>query len=130
MQKIINWLKANKIILILVFLIFFLFSITLLLLNNNYVNSLKEERNQIKKEKEILLKQISSLNDSITFYEKLSKEFILKDTVIINQIVKEKQKTNVEISNIPNLSVDSNQLLFSKLINEYIQTGFVKDSTH
>lgn len=129
MKKVLEWLQKHKTIILLIIGVLFIFFLTLLLLSNNYVKPIKEEREQIKKEKQELLKQISSLNDSIDYYQTLSQKAIDYDTILIEKIKKEKNKTNVEISNIPNLSSDSNQLLFSKLINEYIQTGFVKDSS-
>ena len=129
MKKVLEWLQKHKTIILLIIGVLFIFFLTLLLLSNNYVKPIKEEREQIKKEKQELLKQISSLNDSIDYYQTLSQKAIDYDTVLIEKIKKEKIKTNVQISNIPNLSSDSNQLLFSKLINEYIQTGFVKDSS-
>lgn len=129
MKKVLEWLQKHKTIILLIIGVLFIFFLTLLLLSNNYVKPIKEEREQIKKEKQELLKQISSLNDSIDYYQTLSQKAIDYDTILIEKIIREKNKTNVEISNIPNLSSDSNQLLFSKLINEYIQTGFVKDSS-
>jgi len=129
MKKVLEWLQKHKTIILLIIGVLFIFFLTLLLLSNNYVKPIKEEREQIKKEKQELLKQISSLNDSIDYYQTLSQKAIDYDTILIEKIKKEKIKTNVQISNIPNLSSDSNQLLFSKLINEYIQTGFVKDSS-
>lgn len=129
MKKIKQWLLDNKITIISVIVLLTIFFLVISLLNNNYVKPIKAERNQIKLEKQELLKQIKSLNDSISFYSELSKEAIIYDTVIINKIIKEKQKTNVQISIIPYLGVDSNSKLFSKLINEYIQTGFAPDSS-
>lgn len=129
MKKIKQWLLDNKITIISVIVLLTIFFLVISLLNNNYVKPIKAERNQIKLEKQELLKQIKSLNDSISFYSGLSKEAIIYDTVIINKIIKEKQKTNVQISIIPHLGVDSNSKLFSKLINEYIQTGFTPDSS-
>lgn len=129
MKKVKQWLLDNKITIISVIVLLTIFFLVISLLNNNYVKPIKAERNQIKLEKQELLKQIKSLNDSISFYSGLSKEAIIYDTVIINKIIKEKQKTNVQISIIPYLGVDSNSKLFSKLINEYIQTGFAPDSS-
>jgi hypothetical protein len=122
MKKILEWLQKNKVVIILIAALIFIFFLTILLLSNNYVKPIKEERNQIKKEKQELLKTISSLTDSINYYQLLSQKAIDYDTILIEKIKKEKIKTNVQISNIPNLSSDSNQLLFS-------QTGFVKDSS-
>lgn len=129
MKKVLDWLKTNKISIISILVLIAIFFIAISFLSNNYVKPIKKERDEIKKEKESLLKQIQSLNDSILFYEELSKKTALKDTIIINQIIKEKQKTNEILSVISSLPPDSNISLHSKLTQEYIQTGFTPDSS-
>ena len=73
MKKIKQWLLDNKITIISVIVLLTIFFLVISLLNNNYVKPIKAERNQIKLEKQELLKQIKSLNDSISFYSELSK---------------------------------------------------------
>ncbi len=129
-MKILQLLQRNKITIISVAVLLAIFFIAISIIGNTYVRPIKEERDVIKKEKQELLKQISLLNDSIEKQSEFTKERILYDTIFVNRIIKEKTKTNEILSSIPTLSVDSNLKLHSKLTQEYIQTGFVPDSTH
>lgn len=131
-EKIKTFFQEHKetitVVIILLFLFFIggsiLFS-TITQVNRNY----KKELEANNKEKEAYQKRIIELTDSINYWERQANSAILKDTVYLTLINKEKTKTHEELNVIAVMPHDSSMLLHSKLTEEYIQTGFTPDSS-
>lgn len=125
MEKVITFLKKNKQVLIIILLIIvllpFLFNI------DNAIGFKTNENQELKKQNIEILKEIKLKKDSMQILYEAVLNSKLKDTVYINQIRYLKTKSNEEVNNIPNLSVDSNLNLFTRNSEEFIR-GFSEDS--
>lgn len=125
MEKVITFLKKNKqvlsIILLIIVLLPFLFNI------DNAIGFKTNENQELKKQNIEILKEIKLKKDSMQILYEAVLNSKLKDTVYINQIRYLKTKSNEEVNNIPNLSVDSNLNLFTRNSEEFIR-GFSEDS--
>ena len=91
--------------------------------NNSVEKQNKKEIEVLHKENKKLQSSLIEIRDSIEILHKLALEAKYRDTIYINKIEYLKIKTNEEISNFHNLSVDSQYSVFSKYIEEY-ETGF------
>ena len=94
--------------------------------NNSVEKQNKKEIEVLHKENKKLKSSLVEIRDSIEILHKLALEAKYRDTIYINKIEYLKIKTNEEISNFHNLSVDSQYSVFSKYIEEY-ETGFTKN---
>ena len=107
-------------------LLIFLFTILFLLSDyspiRNAEKRAKEELKQLHKDNEILLKELTLNKDSIQLLHKLAIENNNRDTVYINQIKWLKTKTNEEISNFNNLSLDSQYAVFTREAELFINS--------
>lgn len=107
-------------------LLIFLFTILFLLSDyspiRNSEKRAKEELTQLHKDNEILLKELTLNKDSIQLLHKLAIENNNRDTVYINQIKWLKTKTNEEISNFNNLSLDSQYIIFTREAELFINS--------
>lgn len=107
-------------------LLIFLFTILFLLSDyspiRNAEKRAKEELTQLHKDNEILLKELTLNKDSIQLLHKLAIENNNRDTVYINQIKWLKTKTNEEISNFNNLSLDSQYIIFTREAELFINS--------
>ena len=132
MNKIGQWLKNNKKILItagiLLALFFIVFSI-LFTTNKTVISDYKGQLEENRKEKLKYQKKIVQLNDSISFWENQAQLAINQDTVFIIKIRNQKTKINEELNNIADMSDSTSLELHSRLSEQYIQTGFAPDST-
>ena len=127
MKKIVEFIKQHKEIIITVVLLMALFFIVGSILNNNYSierESYKKQLEQNNIEKQRLLKENQILRDSANYWEVIANQAILKDTIYLQNIIKEKQKTNEKIHSISTLNSDSLYQLYTKLTEEYISTKF------
>lgn len=132
MNKISQWLKNNKEILITIVILFTLFFIVFSILfsaNKTVISDYKKQLEENRKEKIEYQKKITQLNDSISFWENQAQIALNQDTVFIIKIKNQKIKTNEELNHISSLSDSTSLELHARLSEQYIQTGFASDST-
>lgn len=133
MNKIKNWYQQYKgfiITAIVMIAIFFIGISIVILAKRQVISDYKTQLEQNNIEKEKYKTKILELNDSIAYWENLANSAILKDTIFITKITREKNKTNEELNVIAAIPHDSSLILHAKLTQEYIQTGFAPDSTN
>lgn len=131
MNKIGQWLKNNKEILITVAILLTLFFIVFSILfttNKTVISDYKGQLEENRKEKLEYQKRITQLNDSISFWENQAQLAINQDTVFIIKIRNQKTKINEELNNIADMSDSTSLELHTRLSEQYIQTGFAPDS--
>lgn len=132
MNKISQWLKNNKEILITIAILSTLFFIVFSILfsaNKTVISDYKKQLEENRKEKIDYQKRITQLNDSISFWENQAQIALNQDTVFIIKIKNQKIKTNEELNHISSLSDSTSLELHARLSEQYIQTGFAPDST-
>ena len=132
MNKINQWFKNNKEILITIAILFTLFFIVFSILfttNQTVISNYKKQLEENRKEKIEYQKRITQLNDSISFWENQSQIALNQDTVFITKIKNQKIKTNEELNHISSLSDSAAIELHARQSEQYIQTGFAPDST-
>lgn len=132
MNKIGQWLKNNKEILITIAILLTLFFIVFSILFTTNKTVISDYKGQLEKnriEKEEYQKKITQLNDSISYWENQAQIAINQDTVFIIKIKNQKTKVNEELNDIASLADSTSLELHARLSEQYIQTGFAPDST-
>lgn len=95
---------------------------------NPLVKELAAQNAILEKEKQEVIKERQVYKDSVQILYNLAQKSEAKDTFIVIEIQNNKEKTNEEINNILNLSVDSNIKFFYKVTELYHRTRFLQDS--
>lgn len=95
---------------------------------NPLVKELATQNAILEKEKQEAIKERQLYKDSVGVLYQAGLKSEAKDTFIVIEIQNNKEKTNEEINNILNLSVDSNIKFFYKVTELYHRTRFLQDS--
>lgn len=124
-----NWIVGVLFLIIVLTLVIFIVNIA----GDNF--SLKKENKEYKNKLKELDIQFNNLQtekvkaiETAEYYKHISDSLGLLQNNIHTQTTKIIYKTNEEINNIDNLTVDSNVILFRKLAEEYIRYSSDKDS--